>query len=233
MGHKKHKKKFYTQKNPSPQYQPIVHHKQRNGMSAGRKLVLAFFSLILVGGIAYWGFSTRGLRSPSGSQSTPGPQSTPTGQPSYPQNVAGIFYSSSALSAGGTATYLPATVVEGNKLTFVDLKLESPASEITYQGRTIPLSEYNGGKYLPLIVISTPSQRVIGGIRVCEPCGSFSFHIVDAKYLDCDSCHTKWDIETMKGVSGGCPNYPPPQLPTSIASAVTIDLSSLGVQVVS
>lgn len=221
MGHKKHKKRFYTQRNPSPQYQPVMHHEHRNKMATRMKMVVAFLSIIILGGIAYWGFSAQGSQSPQ------------TGQQVYPQTVAGKFYSASALSADRTKAHLPTTVIQSNKLTFVDLTLESPTDEITYQGRTIPLSLYNGGKYLPLLVISTPSQKVITGLRVCEPCGSFSFHIVDGRYLDCDACHTKWAIETLTGVSGSCPNYPPPKLPTSVASDITVDLSVLGVEVTS
>lgn len=230
MGHKKHKKKLYTQKNPSPQYQPVVHHKHGNKMSNGMKTVLAVLSIIILSGLVYWGFSAQGTQSPQIPQSPQGSQSPQTGQQVYPQTVTGKFYSASSLSSDRTKAYLPATVIQSNKLTFVDLALKSPTNEITYQGRTIPLSQYNGGKYLPLLVVSTPSQKVIAAVRVCEPCGSFSFHIMEGKYLDCDICHTRWDIETLTGVSGGCPKYPPPKVPTSVASDITVDLSTLGVQ---
>ena len=49
-----------------------------------------------------------------------------------------------------------------------------------------------------------PKGKTIGGIRTCEPCNGFSFHIVQGKYLSCDACGTLWDIETLQGVSGGC-----------------------------
>jgi hypothetical protein len=221
LGHKKHKKRFYTQSKPSPQYQPDVHHEHRNKMSTRMKTVVAFLSIVIFGGIAYWGFSAQGSQSPQ-----PGLQV-------YPQTVAGKFYSGSTLSSDRTKANLPTTIVQSNKLTFVDLALESQTDEITYQGRTIPLSLYKGGKYLPLLIISTPSQKVITALRVCEPCGSFSFHIVEGRYLDCDTCHTRWDIEALTGISGSCPSYPPPKLPTSVASDITVDLSALGVQVAS
>lgn len=232
MGHKKHKKRFYTQ-NPSPQYQSVVTHGRKNKMSTGMKTGLTLLSIIIIGGLVYWGFSAQGPQSPQTPQSPQGSQSPQTGQQAYPQTVTGKFYSASALSSDGTKAYLPATIVQSNKLTFVDLTLESSTDEITYQGRTIPLSLYNDGKYLPMLVISTPSGKVIAGLRVCEPCGSFSFHIVQGTNLKCDSCGTEWNLETFVGVNGGCRSYPPPILPSSVASNVAIDLSSLGIRMVS
>ena len=221
MRYEKDKKRFYKQKNRSPQYQPVVNHEHKNKMSTRMKMAVAFLSIIILGGVAYWRFSAQK------------PQLPQTPQQVHPQTVAGKFYSAFTLSSDGTKTYFPITVIQNNELTFADLALESPTDEITYQGRTIPLNLYKSGKYLPLLIISTPSQKVIAGIRVCEPCGSFSFHIVEGKYLECDACNTKWDIETLTGVGGGCLNYPPPKLPTLVESDISVDISALGVNVTS
>jgi len=218
LGHKKHKKRFYTQKNPSSQYQPVVIHRHKKMMPGGMKTLLAILSIALIGGVAYWGFSSQGPTSPQ------------TAQQVYPQTAAGKFYSGAILSSDQTKAYVPTAVIQINKLTFVDLTLESPTNEITYQGLTIPLSLYNSGKYLPMLVISTPSGKVIAGVRVCEPCGSFSFHIAQGTNLKCDVCGAEWDLETFAGVSGGCQSYPPPKLPSSVASNVAIDLSPLGIR---
>jgi hypothetical protein len=96
---------------------------------------------------------------------------------------------------------VPEEVTENNKLVFVDLKLDSTTDEFMYLGRQIILNTYREGDYLPLIIINTPQGKTIGGIRVCEPCSSFSFHIIDRKYLECDACGTKWDIEGQTGLS--------------------------------
>ena len=212
MGHKKREKIG------------IDHTHKRKGSFAGTKMLLGLFALLIIGGIGYWQLTSNmsGASSPTSGSSEP-----------YPQNVAATIYSDAVISANGYNTSLPVSVVKSNKLTFMDLKLQIPLDELSYQGRTIPLSLYKGGQYLPLLVISTPSGKTVAGLRVCEPCGSFSFHIVNAKYLDCDACHTKWNIETLTGVSGGCPSYPPPKLPISVASDITIDLSPLDVQVTS
>lgn len=113
----------------------------------------------------------------------------------------------------------------------MDVKLANETNGLQYRGRIIPLDLYKGGN-LPLIFLYTPSGNVKAGIRTCEPCGSFSMHIGEGKYLICDACGTKWDLETFRGISGGCPEYPPPQLPTTISNNIEIDLSTLGVTAV-
>jgi hypothetical protein len=51
-------------------------------------------------------------------------------------------------------------------------------------------------------------------VRICEPCNGFSFHI-EGNQIVCDSCGTRWDLETFKGISGGCQGYPPDVLPST------------------
>lgn len=134
------------------------------------------------------------------------------GSGQYPLLVKGNVYTGHELTADGNSVAIPADYLDEKKLVFLDVKLEQPTEELLYLSRRIPLSLYRGGEYLPLILISTPNGKTLSGIRVCEPCGSFSFHLTDKKYLVCDACGTRWDIETLQGVSGGCQNYPPPRL---------------------
>ncbi len=134
------------------------------------------------------------------------------GSGSYPSLVEADLYTGHELTADGNSVAIPADYLDEKKLVFLDVKLEQPTEELLYLSRRIPLSLYRGGEYLPLILISTPNGKTLSGIRVCEPCGSFSFHLTDKKYLVCDACGTRWDIETLQGVSGGCQNYPPPRL---------------------
>jgi hypothetical protein len=142
----------------------------------------------------------------------------------YPTFVEGVFLDSSIVSPSGIIE-VPKDFVKENKLVYVDVKLENAVEEFRYLGRTIPLGWYQNGDYLPILVISTPSGKTLTGIRVCEPCGSFSFHILEKKYLDCDACHTRWNIETLKAQSGACGDYPPPLLPSSVDDEIKIDLS--------
>jgi len=212
LGHKRRKRRNGVRRSPEVQSQPVLGYKKKRGLSPGLKMVLAILAvIIIIGGTAYWQLSSQ----------------------EYSQTLSGIFYSSPTVTSEGTKVSVPYSFVDENKLVFLDLKLDSQAPELTYEGRAIPLFLYRGGEYLPLIIISTPSQKVISGIRVCEPCGSFGFHIVEGKYLDCDACHTKWDIETLIGVSGGCPNYPPPKLTSSVGENIEIDLRPLRIKVTS
>ncbi|MGB9627577.1 MAG: Fe-S-containing protein [Thermodesulfobacteriota bacterium] len=76
--------------------------------------------------------------------------------------------------------------------------------------------EYDGnGVKIPLLAYITPSGRVITAVSMCEPCRSTRFHINGNK-LVCNACYTEWDIETLKGIQGGCLNYPPDVIPSTI-----------------
>jgi len=144
--------------------------------------------------------------------------------------VKGVFYNEPSIE--GTKVYFPYDFLNDNKLVFIDVKLRDKVSSVSFQNRVIPLGIYRDGEYLPLLALLTPSGKVLVGIRVCEPCGSFSFHVSESKYIVCDACGTMWDIETLAGVSGGCVNYPPPRLPVSVnGGSVWIDASALGLPI--
>jgi hypothetical protein len=150
---------------------------------------------------------------------------------SYPRNVSPVAYSSATVSSDSKQVILPVSDVNSSKLVFVDLKLKTPLETLQYQDRTVPLTLYRSGQYLPLIIISTPSGNTVAGIRTCEPCGSFSFHIVKGANLKCDVCGAEWSLEDFSPVSGGCATYPPPKLQTSVnGDSIDIDLSALNLQ---
>ena len=76
--------------------------------------------------------------------------------------------------------------------------------------------EYEGhGVRIPLLAYVTMAGRVVTAISMCEPCRSTRFHI-QGKVLVCDACNTEWSLETLKGVSGGCMNYPPEVIPSTV-----------------
>ena len=210
----KNREKFGVRNRPQ-HYQP-VRHGQKSRFSNGLKVIMALALLAVIAVAISFTFSSQ----PAQSSQLPSTQS-------YPQSVAPVVYSNPTITSGGTKVELPLSFVNDNKLVFADLKLAQQTDTLEYQGRTIPLSLYRGGNYLPLLAISTPSGNVITGIRVCEPCGSFSFHIVQGKNLQCDVCGAEWDVETFAGVSGGCQSYPPPKLSAAISDNVEIDLSAL------
>ena len=76
--------------------------------------------------------------------------------------------------------------------------------------------EYEGkGVKIPLLAYVTLAGRVVTAISMCEPCRSTRFHIQE-KALVCNACNTEWSLETLKGIKGGCMNYPPEVIPSTI-----------------
>ena len=161
------------------------------------------------------------------SSSTQGAQQSSQPKQTYPLTVRGVFYNSSTLTEGGTKVSIPYDFVDKNKLVFIDIGLSNPMKMLQYQGQNVSLSLYRGGKYVPLMIFSTPSGRIIACVRACAG-GSFSFRITDAKYLACDcTCGTKWNIETLIGVAGSWAGDPPLQLPAVVTDKVEVDLTGI------
>jgi len=71
------------------------------------------------------------------------------------------------------------------------------------------------GAIIPLLSYITQSGRVVTAVSMCEPCRSTRFHINDKKIV-CNACATEWNLETLKGIQGGCLNYPPDVIPSTI-----------------
>lgn len=182
---------------------------QQQEQSSGSNRNTIVMGAILVIALGFWGFSQMG-------------------GPDYPAQIYGAFYENPVVSPDTGKVTVPEDVVEMNTLTFVDIKLDSRTENFTYIGREIDLTTYRDAEYLPLIIISTPKGKTISGIRVCEPCLSFSFQMIEGKYLRCDLCGTLWDIETLQGISGGCMNYPPPKLTTGKLNGIVIEAGSTG-----
>ncbi len=78
--------------------------------------------------------------------------------------------------------------------------------------RSTPMpAEYQaltGGDALPLLSYLAPSGNLVVATSFCEPCRGTSFHI-EGDALVCDVCFTRWDLNTLEGISGGCMLYPP------------------------
>ncbi|MGE5528557.1 MAG: Fe-S-containing protein [Patescibacteria group bacterium] len=79
-----------------------------------------------------------------------------------------------------------------------------------------------GEKNTPVLAYIAPSGKVVTAISMCEPCRSDRFHI-EGEELVCNACGTRWTLEDLRGISGGCPEYPPERLKNqSSGDAVTI-----------
>lgn len=116
----------------------------------------------------------------------------------------------------------------------------SPIESTVQDGRiTIPVQavkekklvrfEHNdGSRSLPLLAYLTPSGRLVTAVSVCEPCESTRFHI-EGKTIVCDKCGSRWDLETLSGLSGGCLSYPPDFIP-SVVQGGTIQIDEARVK---
>ncbi|MEL1134652.1 DUF2318 domain-containing protein [Desulfitobacterium sp. THU1] len=65
-----------------------------------------------------------------------------------------------------------------------------------------------GGKALPLTALVRPDGSVVVAVSICEPCNSDSFRI-EGDIIVCNACNTKWELDSFKGIGGGCTDYPP------------------------
>jgi len=77
-------------------------------------------------------------------------------------------------------------------------------------------TEYeNGDEPKAITSFITPAGRLVVAIAMCEPCRSQRFHI-ESNILVCDTCGTRWYLNDLRGISGGCPQYPPEELPYEV-----------------
>ena len=99
---------------------------------------------------------------------------------------------------------------EGISFPLADLKQDLIVGFV-YQ-RTNPMPEgYQlaaGGNVLPVMAYISPSGRLVVATSFCEPCRSTLFHF-EGNQLVCDVCFTRWDLNTLLGIGGGCFDYPP------------------------
>jgi hypothetical protein len=87
--------------------------------------------------------------------------------------------------------------------------------DVVKEKKMIRFEYGNNGTKIPLLAYVTPSGRVVTAVSMCEPCRSTRFHINDRKIV-CNACGTEWHLETLKGIQGGCLNYPPDVIPSTI-----------------
>lgn len=79
----------------------------------------------------------------------------------------------------------------------------------TVKDKKIVYFEYNkGGKQVPLMAYITSSGKLVTAVSMCEPCRSTKFHI-EGDEMVCNACGTRWTLEGLQGISGGCLAYPP------------------------
>jgi len=109
----------------------------------------------------------------------------------------------------------------GQKIQMADIqakvekgKISIPLSEVM-EKRMVRFEYESKGTKVPLLSYITQSGKVVTAVSMCEPCKSTRFHIQD-KTLVCNACYTMWNLETLKGIKGGCLNYPPDVIPSTV-----------------
>ncbi len=63
------------------------------------------------------------------------------------------------------------------------------------------------GEAVPLLAYATPAGNFGTIVGFSKPCQSERFHL-EGNQIVCDLCITRWDLETLKGVSGDCLDHP-------------------------
>jgi uncharacterized membrane protein len=105
------------------------------------------------------------------------------------------------------------------KMTDIPYKVENGKISIpldVVKEKKIVRFQYEGnGVKIPLLSYVTPTGKIVTAVSVCEPCHSTKFHIKE-KLLICNACYTEWNLETLKGIKGGCLKYPPDVIPSKV-----------------
>lgn len=109
----------------------------------------------------------------------------------------------------------------GQTIKMTDVVAEVENGKITIpvhvvkEGKIVRFEYEGNGLKIPLLAYLTMAGRVVTAISMCEPCKSTRFQIKD-KTMVCNACYTEWNLETLKGISGGCMNYPPEVIPNTV-----------------
>ncbi len=150
-----------------------------------RSIIFLIAIVIALGGISYWLIQGNTGASPKVS--------------SQPKVSGKVDYAGQTLRMAD----IQVRVENGNIQIPVHVVKEKKIVRFEYEGK---------GLKIPLYAYLTMAGRVVTGISMCEPCKSTRFRIQDRK-LVCNACDTEWQIETHKGIKGGCMNYPPEIIP--------------------
>jgi hypothetical protein len=122
---------------------------------------------------------------------------------------------SSQPKVGGKVDYAGQKIV----MTDIQAKVEkgkiSIPLDVVKEKKMVRFEYENNGNKIPLLAYITQTGRVVTAVSMCEPCRSTRFHINDKKIV-CNACGTEWNLETLKGIQGGCLNYPPDVISSTI-----------------
>ena len=105
------------------------------------------------------------------------------------------------------------------RMTDIQAKVEkgkiSISLDVVKEKKMVRFDYQNNGLIIPVLAYITQTGRIVTAVSMCEPCRSTRFHIEDKKIV-CNACNTEWNLETLKGIQGGCLNYPPDVIQSTI-----------------
>lgn len=153
------------------------------------KVLISFAILTMIlGVIGYWLLQGKSALDPR--------------MPNLPKVSGDVNYASQTIDM----TDIEATDENGRISIPIDVVLEKKIVRFEF--------ESNGSKF-PLLAYVTPSGKAVTAMSICEPCRSTRFHIQN-KTMVCNACATEWKLETLQGIKGGCLNYPPDLIPSTL-----------------
>ncbi|MFZ3100680.1 MAG: DUF2318 domain-containing protein [Desulfitobacteriaceae bacterium] len=128
--------------------------------------------------------------------------------------------SASAPSAADTGQKVNYSSTDKLEQTVIDSQVKNGKEIVTtlsiVKEKKFIRTEYKAnGKTVPLTAFIQPDGKVMVAVSFCEPCKGKSFHITGNQIV-CNTCGTVWDLQTLKGISGGCQTYPPQALTYSL-----------------
>ncbi len=133
----------------------------------------------------------------------------------------GINYSQSKKNqVGGTEVGPTQNYSQAEKVEMTDIDSVVENGKITtslkaIKDNTIVGFQYKGEQEFPLLAYISPSGKLVTAVSMCEPCKSTRFHI-EGDQLVCNACGTRWILNTLKGISGGCVDYPPDEVSNDV-----------------
>lgn len=108
------------------------------------------------------------------------------------------------------ADFKTVTATETGGDIILDMNQLKTDKTVTFKIEGINFSLANGTPFnnLPLLAYVSPKGNIVVATSICEPCSGTTFH-VEGNDLVCNSCGTRWSLESLQGISGGCTTYPP------------------------
>lgn len=142
--------------------------------------------------------------------------------------LGGLFYTSQsknsnpdAVNVGAVsyqkADFVKTSTTESNGDIVIDLKELKDKKTITFDIPGINFTLGNGTPFdkMPVLAYVSPKGDIVVATSICEPCSGINFH-VEGEDLVCNACGTRWTLNDLQGISGGCPQYPPEQIKYSV-----------------